>query len=121
MLGSYFLWFGLIKVFGGKSASSIMAKSIYWIDPSQGVFILGMWEALIGVSFLVTKLHRLAILLLIIRIPGVILALIYHHNECFPHGVLEPSIQGQYLIKELTLVGAALVIGSALKPEPEDL
>lgn len=119
LLGTYFLWFGLIKVLGGKSASSIIAQSIYWIEPSIGVFLLGSWEVLIGIGFLIKKLHRFAILLLIIRVPGVLLALIYHRDECFPNGFLEPSIQGQYLIKELTLVGAALVIGSLLKPRTE--
>jgi len=118
-LGGYFLWFGLIKIFGGKSASSIIAKSIYWIDPSWGVPALGVWEALIGITLLIKKLHRIAILLLIIRIPGVIFALIYHFEECFREGILEPSIQGQYLIKQLTLIGAALVIGSLIKPELE--
>lgn len=118
-LGSYFLWFGLLKIFGGKSASSIIAKSIYWIDPSIGVPALGLWEAVIGLGLLIHRLHRLAVFLLIVRIPGVFLALIYHYDECFLNGVLEPSIQGQYLIKQLTLIGAALVIGSLIKPKQE--
>lgn len=118
-LGGYFLWFGLIKVFGGKSASSIIAKSIYWIDPSWGVPALGLWEALIGIGLLIKKLHRFAILLLILRIPGVLFALIYHFDKCFHEGIFEPSIQGQYLIKQLTLIGAALVIGSLIKPHSE--
>ncbi len=116
LLSGYFIWFGLIKVFGGKSASSIIAKSIYWIEPSSGVQLLGIWESLIGACLLIEKTRRVAIFLLVIRVPGVILALIYHYEECFPSSFLEPSIQGQYLIKQLTLVGAALVIGSAIKP-----
>lgn len=116
LLGGYFLWFGLLKVFGGKSASSIIAKSIYWVNPAFGVPALGVWEALIGFGLLFTTLHRMAILLLMLRVPGVILALIYHYDECFKTSFLEPSIQGQYLIKQLTLIGAALVIGSTIKP-----
>lgn len=118
-LGIYFLWFGLIKVFGGKSASSIIAKSIYWLDPSLGVPVLGVWETLIGLGLFIKKLHRFSVLLLLLRIPGVILALAYHYNECFPQGFFEPSIQGQYLIKEITLIGAVLIIGGSLKPHQD--
>ena len=115
LLGGYFIWFGLIILFGGSSASSIIAKSIYWIDSSLGVALLGGWEVVIGIGLIFLKLNRIAILLLFLRIPGVILALIYHYQTCFPNNFFEPSIQGQYLLKQLTLVGAALVIGSSIK------
>lgn len=117
LLGAYFSWFGLLKIFGGKSASSIIAKSIYWFDPNIMVPFLGVWEALIGICLFIPKVHRLAILLLVLRAPGVFLALVYHYDECFIGSIFQPSIQGQYLIKQLTLVGAALVIGSTIKPE----
>jgi uncharacterized membrane protein YphA (DoxX/SURF4 family) len=119
LLGGYFLWFGLIKVFGGKSASSIIAKSIYWIDPTWGVPALGIWEALIGLCLMISQFQRVAILLLVLRIPGVVLALFFNYHTCFETSILEPSIQGQYLIKQLTLIGAALVIGSSLKSHEE--
>lgn len=115
LLGGYFLWFGLLKVFGGTSASSIIAKSIYYGDPSISVPILGIWEAIIGLSLISFKLQRLAIFLLILRIPGVFLALILKYDECFHSSILEPTIQGQYLIKQITLFGAALVIGSSIQ------
>ena len=119
LLGSYFVWFGLIKLFGGKSASSIIAQSTYWIEPQTAVICLGLWEIAIGLGLFYNKLIRLSIFLLLLRVPGVILALGYHYDECFKVSFFEPSIQGQYLIKQLTLVGAALVIGSSLKTHKE--
>jgi uncharacterized membrane protein YphA (DoxX/SURF4 family) len=115
LLGILFLWFGLLKVFGEKSASSIIAKSAYWFDPAQVVPALGWWEFVIGIALIFKPLTRLALLLLFIRLPGTLLALAYHYEECFRGGLLTPTIQGQYLLKELTLVGAALVIGSTVR------
>ncbi len=119
LLGGYFIWFGLLKLLGEKSASSIMAKSVYWFDPSWVVPTLGVWEILIGLSLIIKKWHRLAIFLLFIRVPGSFLAMVYHYSECFDGSIFTPTIQGQYLIKELTLIGAALVIGSSIEKKNE--
>ena len=68
---------------------------------------------------MISQFQRVAILLLVLRIPGVVLALFFNYHTCFETSILEPSIQGQYLIKQLTLIGAALVIGSSLKSHEE--
>jgi uncharacterized membrane protein len=119
LLAIVFIWFGLLKLLGEKSATSIVAKSIYWMEPDFVVPILGIWEILIGVFLVFKNRLRLAVLLLLLRIPGSFLALIYHFDECFSGSFFIPTIQGQYLIKELTLVGAALIIGSTIKYETE--
>jgi uncharacterized membrane protein len=117
LLAIVFIWFGLLKLLGEKSATSIVAKSIYWMEPDFVVPILGVWEILIGVFLILKTPLRLAVLLLLLRLPGSFLALIYHFDECFSGSYFIPTIQGQYLIKELTLVGAALIIGSTIKLE----
>lgn len=76
LLAILFIWFGGLKVFGEFSASSIIAKSVYWFDPQVMVPLLGFWEIVIGISLVVNGLTRLAILLLLIRIPGTFLALL---------------------------------------------
>ena len=116
LIGGLFIWFGLLKLTGQTSATSIIAKSVYWFEPATIIPILGGWEVLMGICLLFRTTIRLAIALFFIRVPGTILALIYHWDECFADSILIPTIQGQYLIKELTLVGAALVIASSLPP-----
>lgn len=117
LLAIVFIWFGLLKILGETSASSIIAKSIYWFEPEIIIPILGVWEIFMGASLLFNFTLRFAILLLFIRLPGTLLAFHYHFYECFSGSIFLPTIQGQYLIKELTLVGAALVIGSSKKME----
>ena len=117
LLAIVFIWFGTLKIIGETSATSIVAKSIYWFNPELIVPLLGTWELVMGASLIFNFSLRLAILLLFVRVPGTLLAFYYHFAECFSGSILLPTIQGQYLIKELTLVGAALVIGSTIKLE----
>lgn len=114
-LAIVFFWFGMLKVLGEVSATSIIAKTVYFGDPETMVVVLGLWEAMIGVCFLFRPLNRIAIALLIVRLPGTALALVLKFEECFEGNVLVPTIQGQYLIKDMTLLGAALVIGSTVR------
>ena len=116
-LGILFIWFGLLKITGENSASSLIAKSIYFYEPEKMVMILGGWELLIGGALLVSKLTRLAVLLLMIRLPGTFLALVLKADLCFEGDFWVPTLQGQYLLKELTLIGAALVIGGTVRSE----
>ena len=114
-----FIWFGALKLTGNFSASSIIAKSIYLFDPDLVVPLLGLWEVSIGLMLIIRGVQRLAILLLVIRMPGTLLALILKYDLCFDSSIFFPTIQGQYLLKEFTLLGAALVIGSTARAESE--
>jgi len=117
LIGGLFIWFGLLKMSGELSATSIVAKSVYWFDPSIGVPLLGLWEITMGLLLFFPATLRLALLLFFIRLPGTFLALILNYDACFADGLLVPTIQGQYLLKEFTLVGADLVIGSTVADE----
>ena len=120
LLSIVFIWFGSLKVFGQLSATSIIAKSVYWVDPAIMVPALGVWEIFIGIFLIFKSTLRFVILLLFIRLPGTILAFFYHYQECFHDVIWLPTIQGQYLIKDLTLFGAALIIGSTIQFEKQN-
>lgn len=123
-LGIFFVWLGLLKQFGVKTGSSLLAHTIWVGSPEFWVPALGWWEVAIGVALIVRPLNRLAILLLVIRLPGILLALVLKHDVCFDGSVLVPTLEGQYLIKDLMLFGAAMVIGGEVRggerevPEP---
>ena len=115
LIALVFVWFGSLKVFGQESATSIIAKTIYWFDPKIVVPVLGYWEILIGLTLAWTITRRLAVFLLLLRLPGSLLALFFNFEKCFDGTIFLPNFQGQYLIKELTLIGAALLIGSTVR------
>ena len=114
-LGVYFAWMGLLKVFGLKTGSSPLAHTIDIGSPDVMVPALGWWKAVIGLTLIVRRLNRLALLLLAIRLPGTLLALLLRADVCFDHVPLAPTPEGQYLIKDLMLFAAAMVIGGTVR------
>lgn len=120
-LGILFIWFGLLKPLGHKTTTSILAHTTYWGDPESIVLILGWWEVAIGVCLLVRPLVRIAVFLLIIRLPGVILAFMLKPEVCFYSFPFAPTPEGQYLIKDLVIFIATLAIaGSTRLPDKPD-
>jgi len=115
LLGGLFVWFGLLKVFGQDSATSIIAKTIYLGPPDKTVVLLGAWETIIGVCLWFRFTLRAAIALLALRLCGTIIAFVAAPRDVvFHHVPWAPTIQGQYLVKDVCLIGAALVIGGTV-------
>ena len=114
-LGVLFIWFGLLKPLGHKTTTSILAHSVYWGDPELVVLMLGWWEVAIGVCLIIRPLVRVAILLLVIRLPGVVLAFILKPEVCFFSFPFAPTPEGQYLIKDLVIFIATLAIAGGLR------
>lgn len=114
-IGVVFLWFGLLKVFGVSPAADLLAATVYWWTPEVIVPAIGVWEALIGLTFLIPPLTRVAILLLAGQMPGTFLPLVLLPEVCwevFPYAL---TLEGQYIVKNLVIIGAALVIGSRVQ------
>ncbi|MEX2441442.1 MAG: hypothetical protein WD400_02220, partial [Pontimonas sp.] len=83
--------------------------------PEIIVPVIGYWEVLIGVFFLIPPLTRVAILLLAPQMVGTFLPLVLLPSVCwdvFPWGL---TLEGQYIVKNLVVIGAALVIGSRME------
>lgn len=116
-LGSLFVWFGLLKPFGHKTTTSLLAHTVYWGNPEDMVVFLGWWEVAIGACLLFRPLIRLGLLLLIIRLPGTLLAFILLPDVCFDESIFIPTPEGQYLVKDLVLFTAAMIIGGTVHRE----
>ena len=81
------------------------------------VLVLGWWEVAIGVCLIVRPLVRIAVLLLVIRLPGVLLAFVLKTDVCFYSFPFAPTPEGQYLIKDLVIFIATLAIVGAVHDE----
>ncbi|HMP76627.1 MAG TPA: hypothetical protein PKE12_10060 [Kiritimatiellia bacterium] len=116
-VGLVFVWFGALKTIGMSPAQELVARTVYWFPPEVFIPILGWWEVLIGVGLLVRPLARLAIALLFLQMPGTFLPLIILPDVCFtaiPYGL---TIEGQYIVKNLVLISAAIVVGGTVRTE----
>lgn len=115
-LGIVFIWFGALKPLGNSPANDVITKTIYWFDPDIFIPILGIWEMLIGICLLYTPLIRIGLFLLALQMPGTFLPLILRPEICFTSIPFNLTLEGQYIIKNLVLIGAAMVVGSKLVP-----
>ena len=117
-LALIFIWFGLLKPLGMSPEAELIRNTVYFFPPEIVLFVLGCWEVAIGIGLLYRPLLRVALLLLLIELPGTFLPLVVLPEICFDSIPFGLTLEGQYIVKNLFLIGAAFVIGSKVaKPE----
>ena len=120
-LGIVFLWFGIIKLGPGWSPATELAGrtieriSFGIVDPSVGIPVLAVWECLIGIGLLTRKFLRATLFLLFVQMPGTMTPLVLFPAETFNVFPYSPTLEGQYIIKNLVLVAAAIMIGATVR------
>lgn len=115
-LGVIFFWFGALKLVPGLSpAEGLVRNTVYFVNPDWFYPVLALWEMAIGLGLITGLFTRLTLLLLFLQMPGTALPLVLLPEICFtifPYGL---TLEGQYIIKNLVLVAAGLVIGSTVR------
>lgn len=120
-LGIIFFWFGMLKFFHGLSPAEVLAartisKLTFGLIPGNiSVYILATWETLIGVGLLTNIMLDFTLLLLYFQMAGTFLPMLFFPHETFANSILIPTMEGQYIIKNLVLISAGIVIGSTIK------
>lgn len=117
-LGSVFLWFGALKVFGSSPVASLIQATYTFMPLGVFVFILGVWEMIIGLGIILKRALRCVLILLGIHLVGTFTAIWFRPSIFFVQGVpFCLTVDGEFVIKNLVLITAALVIaGYELKP-----
>lgn len=120
-LGIVFFWFGVIKFFPGLSpaqdlaARTIEVLSFGIVKPDLSLPVLAGWETLIGLGLISGRFMRATILLLLVQMLGTVTPLFLFPNETWMQFPISPTLEGQYIIKNIVLVTAALVIGATVR------
>lgn len=119
-LGIVFIWFGILKPIGLSPAEPLVLKTVAWMPlftPHTWLAIIGWWEVLIGLAFLFHKTLRIAIALLALQMVGTFLPLLMLPEITFQPGRIPyaPTLEGQYIIKNLLIISAALVVGGTVR------
>jgi uncharacterized membrane protein YkgB len=114
-----FFWFGLLKVIGLSPASGLVQRlfesTIHFMSFPTFLILFGLFEMLIGILFLVKGKERLVIPLLLIHMITTFMPLFILPEETWS-GFMTPTLEGQYIIKNLALIASALGIFSHLHP-----
>lgn len=114
-----YFWFGFLKLLGVSPATplvqALFEKTIHFMPFATFYTLFTIFEMAIGLIFLVRGLERLAILLIGLHIITTIMPLIF-----LPHitwqSFLVPTLEGQYIIKNVLIAAIAVVVGSKLVP-----
>jgi uncharacterized membrane protein YphA (DoxX/SURF4 family) len=120
-LGLVFVWFGFLKFFPGLSpaeglaARTIGVLSFGLIPPATATLILAAWESLIGIGLLTGRAMRLTLLLLWAQMLGTVTPLFLFPAETWNVFPIAPTLEGQYIIKNLVLISAGLVLGATVR------
>ncbi|MCG2738785.1 MAG: hypothetical protein L6300_00915, partial [Syntrophaceae bacterium] len=110
-----FIWFGLLKPLGMSPEEELIKRTVYWVSPQVFLPVLGWWEVGVGLCLLYRPLIRIALLLLLLQLPGTMLPLILLPEICFTHPPFGLSLEGQYIVKNIFLVSAAFMIGGKVR------
>jgi len=120
-LGVVFLWFGALKFFPGLSPAQELAGttmsmlSFGVLTPEAAVVVLAIWECLIGIGLIMGYLLRATLFLLWVQMLGTITPLFLFPEQCFTVVPIAPTLEGQYIIKNLVLVTAGIVVGATVR------
>ncbi|MEM9075748.1 MAG: hypothetical protein AAGC43_01870 [Bacteroidota bacterium] len=110
-----FFWFGILKPFGLSAATDLLKATVAWLpfgDPETWLVVIGWWEVVIGITFLFRQTTRIAIALLFLQMLGTFMPLVFLPEVTFQNGnYLLPTLEGQYIIKNVMIISAALVLG----------
>jgi uncharacterized membrane protein YkgB len=112
-IGIVFIWFGALKIDNTSPVSDLVANTLPWFGRAWIVPTLGLAEMAIGLALLIGRYLTVVCVVLIGHLVGTFLSLIMQPNVTFQHGnVLLLTTEGEFVVKNLVLIAAALVIAA---------
>jgi len=115
-----FFYFGFLKVVGLSPAdplvASLLEKTLFFIPFESFSVFLGLFEMCIGILFLIPGgIVRVTFLLLVIQMSTTFLPLVMLPDMTW-RSLGVPTLEGQYIIKNLVIIALALGVASRIHP-----
>ena len=114
-----FFWFGVLKIFGSSSANllveSLLQKTLPIVSFEYFFIALGLYEIFVGLIILIPLLDRLAIGMLLVHMATTFLPLVFLPSLTW-QGFLTPTLEGQYIIKNLVITALAICLAAYVRP-----
>lgn len=109
-----YFWFGILKTIGISPAEELVKHLYFKLHLSfmafeQFICFFGLYECVIGVLWLIPKFTRVAFVLFIAHLIMTILPIFLLPKDTWAN-MMTPTLIGQYIIKNLVLIGCALFL-----------
>jgi len=120
-VGLVFFWFGVLKFFPSLSPAEDLATATIsrltfgLVPPEVSLPVLAAWEVLIGVGLVTGRFLRITLLLLFLQMLGTVMPVFLFPDQVFTAFPYAPTLEGQYIFKNIVLIGAGLVIGATVR------
>ena len=117
-MGIIFLGFGVLKFFPGISPIEDLATrtthilTLGLLSGHKAMDFVAGLECIIGVCFLTGRFLRVGVWLMALQMIGAMSPLIIFPGELFIKPYYAPTLAAQYIIKDIILVAAGMVIAS---------
>ncbi len=120
-MGVVFLGFGVLKFFPDVSPAQDLTITTtrmltFGLVPSTPIrVIIATLECVIGLSLISRKGLRVIIYLLVVELLGILSPLVLLPERLFPGPWHAPTLEGQYVLKDVILVTAAMVVATQFR------
>jgi uncharacterized membrane protein YkgB len=115
-LAIVFIWFGILKPFGLSPANALVARTVPWFSSAWFIPFLGLVEVAIGMGLMFRRFTAAALVLLFLQMAGTMLPLVTLVDICYTHFPYGLTLEGQYIIKNLVLISAAISVALSTRP-----
>jgi uncharacterized membrane protein YphA (DoxX/SURF4 family) len=114
-----YFWFGILKVFDLSPASPLVQQLFEATMPFMPfptfLVLFGLFECLIAILFLFPRTTRVAAVLLAIHMVTTIMPLFMVPDATWT-SMFVPTLEGQYIIKNILIISAAITILANTRP-----
>lgn len=115
-IGLVYLWFGTLKFFPGLSPAEELATdtismlTFHIIAPNMELVVLAILEVAIGIFLILNIKTTIAIYVALFHILFTFSPLFFFYDKSFNGNPIALTLVGQYIIKNLIIIGALWVL-----------
>lgn len=109
-LAVIYVWFGGLKLFGMSPANSLLYDTLPIFRYDNSIFILGLFEVILGISFLSRKLTRIAYPVFLAHMCGTFVPFLTAYSITNSDSPVNLTLEGQYIIKNFALIASATAL-----------
>jgi uncharacterized membrane protein YphA (DoxX/SURF4 family) len=110
-LALVFVWFGVLKIAGVSPVGRLLSATLPFVNQDVLVPVLGVVEVVIGLAVATGRMPRLVLLVLVGHLVGTFLTFVTASGLMWqPDRLLALTVDGEFVIKNLVLISAALLL-----------
>lgn len=115
-VGIVYIWFGVLKVIDRSPVEQLVQDVAFFLPGDFVMPAMGALEVVIGLGLIFPVAMRLTLLVMWAQLIGTLAAFVVVPGDCFQDGnPLLLTATGEFVLKNLVLISAGVVIGSTVR------